>query len=154
MEFIEENGDLFLVDQTKYVFAHCISADVTDYIGMGKGIAKIFRRKYPRMAAEITNNIKIGKAIRYQYQSEVIYNLITKNCVFQNARSFYRSTYYGNLQSALIDLRNQMLVYHEEYVAMPQIGCGLDECEWRIVKSIIQQVFADTSIHILIRSLI
>lgn len=35
-------------------------------------------------------------------------------------------------------------------VAMPRIGCGLDRLEWDKVSEIIQDVFKDTNIEILV----
>lgn len=35
-------------------------------------------------------------------------------------------------------------------LAMPRIGCGLDKLEWSKVKAIIEEVFADTDVEILV----
>lgn len=35
-------------------------------------------------------------------------------------------------------------------IAKPKIGCGLDKLEWSKVKAIIEEVFADTDIEILV----
>lgn len=34
--------------------------------------------------------------------------------------------------------------------AMPRIGCGLDRLQWDKVKTIIEEVFADTDVEILV----
>lgn len=149
MELIEQQGNLFDADYC-YVLAHCISCDVTAKIGMGKGIAKTFRDTYPAMAGEIASQLRIGKTIRYTFQKEVIYNLVTKNYYYQKATSNYRSAYYKNIDSALINLRDQMVEYNEHFLALPRIGCGLDGCSWNEIKTMIQKVFADTDIHIIV----
>ena len=35
-------------------------------------------------------------------------------------------------------------------IAMPKIGCGLDQLNWQDVEGIIREVFADTDIEILV----
>lgn len=36
---------------------------------------------------------------------------------------------------------------------MPKIGCGLDKLDWTAVREIIREMFADTDIEILVRSI-
>ena len=56
MNIIENQGDLFELSD-EWVFAHCISSDVTKYKAMGAGIAKTFRIKYPNMPGEISKDV-------------------------------------------------------------------------------------------------
>lgn len=154
MDLIEESGDLFDLDLTQYVVAHCISADVTPKFGLNAGIAKTFRQTYPRLAATISPSIRIGKAIRYTSPTgHVIYNLVTKPTIRHKCIGSYKVPYMTNLQRCLIDLRDSMLNHHEIHLAMPRIAAGLDRAEWRVVRDLVTTIFKDTPIRIIIRYL-
>ncbi|MFX1238741.1 MAG: hypothetical protein ACFFAS_15920 [Promethearchaeota archaeon] len=71
MKFKEVQGDLFEVNMEKWVLTHCISEDVTATRNMNKGIAKIFRKLYPKMAGIIFPQLKVGKAIKYEKDAQV-----------------------------------------------------------------------------------
>lgn len=144
MIYKEEQRDLFSVS-SDYYLAHCISADFK----MGAGIAKKFTETgtkaeltamYPKSwngngyclrscGVPVTN----GKCV-------AVYNLITKE------RYWHKPT-YDTLRQSLESLRDN---YSASKIAMPKIGCGLDRLDWDKVKPIIQEVFADTDIEILV----
>ncbi|MHA1336687.1 MAG: hypothetical protein ACTSPW_13255 [Promethearchaeota archaeon] len=120
---------------------------------MNKGIARLFRKNFPDMAKEIAPHLKLGRAIRYEKEGNIIYNLVTKEKVWQKANSEYKNLYYKNLKNSLIDLKNQMLKNNEKFLAMPRIGSGLDGGNWEEIKTLIQNIFRDSNIKIEIRYL-
>lgn len=155
MKMIEERGDLFDVDFTRYVVAHCISADVNAKFGLNAGIAKTFRQTYPDMANAIYPYLRIGTSVRYVAPSgHVIYNLVTKPTIYHKCRGSYAHTYMNNLASSLHELRDMMIDHNETCIAMPRIACGRDHAKWRDVATLIHTVFDDTPFTVLVRSLI
>jgi hypothetical protein len=44
----------------------------------------------------------------------------------------------------------QMQEHGEKYLAIPQIACGLDRCRWSDVSKIIEEVFKDSGIEVLV----
>ena len=153
MIFKEVKGDLFDINPNEWVLAHCISADVTATKNMNKGIAKIFRNKYPNMAKEISPKLKIGKAVRYQKGNHVIYNLVTKDLVWKKAKGNYKEIYYNNLKQCLEDLEKNMVKNEETLLAMPRIASGLDGGDWNYISNLIKDIFKESSIEIQIRYL-
>lgn len=144
----EVNGDLFTIDKS-YVLAHCVSNDAR----MGAGIAKQFVQKYelfPNIKMHVYENSTLGRVVRYSppkdVDSWIVYNLVTKE------KYFHKPT-YACIESTLLDLRDNMLTYNEQYLAMPRIASGLDKKDFNKVKEIIFTVFEDTEIKIKIFSL-
>ena len=84
-------------------------------------------------------NTDIGQALLI----DNVFNLVTK------ARVYHKPA-YETLCDALIDMREQCEKLDITKLAMPHIGCGLDGLDWFIVKDIIEEVFEDTDIEILI----
>lgn len=138
MVYKEEVRDLFTVPQG-YMLAHCISAD----FNLGGGIAKQFCEHYDmrnRLFADYGSDFDgVGLAL----QIDNVYNLVTKRYV-------HNSPTYENLAIALGDMKSSMICEGQKKLAMPRIGCGLDGLNWRIVRSIIKDIFGDTNIEILV----
>ena len=145
MKFYEETKDLFTVPQGYYL-AHCISGDYA----LGAGIAKTFNevynmryklhKQYPIPMGEKAANV--GKALLV----DNVFNLVTK------ARYFHRPD-YSDLYEALVDMKEQCEEKDITKLAMPLIGCGLDRLDWNQVSEIIEDVFDETDIEILICTL-
>ena len=144
MEFREEKRDLFSVSNDYYL-AHCISAD----FAMGKGIVVEFNRRF-----DMKNQLKahypdyLDRWQREKKRSGCIlagrvFNLITKERYFQKPT-------YETLRGALECMKALCLQKGIRQVAMPVIGCGLDRLEWEQVSAVIQDVFSDTGIEILV----
>lgn len=142
MKLIEVKMNLFTVPH-EYYLAHCISGDYA----LGAGIALKFdevynmryklHKCYPIPRGEMFANV--GRALLVNN----VFNLVTKE------RSFYKPT-YANLRLALEDMKEQCVKFSINKLAMPLIGCGLDRLEWEKVKKIIEVVFGDTDINIVI----
>jgi hypothetical protein len=142
MTIREEKRDLFTVPQGYYL-AHCISGDYA----LGAGIAKQFvdvynmrfklHKNYP--IPDGCRNVGIGRALLI----DNVFNLVTKQ------RAFQKPT-YQTLCDALVDMMEQCVELDITKIAMPHIGCGLDRLNWDMVKDLIEEIFYDTDIEILI----
>lgn len=144
MIYKEEVRDLFSVPEDYYL-AHCISAD----FGMGKGIVVEFNKrfdmkhilqtKYPDFINQWSHN-------KWTYQCILegrVFNLITKE------RYFHKPT-YDSMYGALLTMKHIAEQLGIKKIAMPVIGCGLDKLQWENVKYLINQVFSDTDIEVLV----
>ena len=137
-------SDLFSVPEDYYL-AHCISAD----FAMGKGIAVEFNRHF-----DMKNKLKAHYPDYLdQWQREKkrsgcilagrVFNLITKERYFQKPT-------YETLRGALECMKALCVQKGVRRAAMPVIGCGLDRLAWEQVSAVIQDVFSDTGIEILV----
>ena len=144
MEFREEKRDLFSVPEDYYL-AHCISAD----FAMGKGIVVEFNRRF-----DMKNKLRAHYPDYLdQWQREKkrsgcilagrVFNLITKERYFQKPT-------YETLRGALECMKALCVQKGVRRAAMPVIGCGLDRLAWEQVSAVIQDVFSDTGIEILV----
>lgn len=146
MTFTEEKGDLFAAEMlSNYALCHCISSD----FALGAGIAKEFAKMGVKKA--LCENFPKqwqgrGYCLITVTNGVTVANLVTKE------RYFYKPT-LETLRQALENLRKQALEMKLTRIAMPKIGCGLDKLEWTVVREIIRDVFADTDIEILVRSI-
>jgi hypothetical protein len=145
MIYKEEVRDLFSVP-ADYYLAHCISADFK----MGAGIAVEFEERFHTKTLLMAEHpwyfnewrqfgLDAGDCI---VQGKVL-NLITKE------RYFHKPTYMS-MYHALLEMKSACDVYAIEKVAMPCIGSGLDRLQWSKVSQMIQNIFADDDIEILV----
>jgi O-acetyl-ADP-ribose deacetylase (regulator of RNase III) len=72
-----------------------------------------------------------------------VYNLVTK-------KKYYHKPTYESVREALETMKDLMDFNSTTKLAMPTIGCGLDKLQWSEVFEIIQEVFDDTDVDILI----
>lgn len=146
MQLIEKKTNLFEVDD-KYYLAHCISADAgINNKAMGLGIVVEFNKRF-HMKSKIqqyakNNTIKVGDSILINK----VFNLITKF-------KYYGKPTYDTLRMSLENMREQIISENIKYLAMPKIGSGLDKLSWGKVREIIQELFEDVDIEILVCSL-
>ena len=132
----EEQRDLFSVPHG-YYFAHCISGD----FALGAGIAVKFNELY-NMRKKLKNTVD------YIHDNcailiDNVFNLVTK-------RKYYHKPTYASLRESLEDMIETIETLEIEKIAMPMIGCGLDKLDWNVVKEIIEDVFEDIDIEILV----
>lgn len=155
MKFKEEQRDLFSVNtettEVPYCLAHCISAD----FGMFGGIVVEFNRRWDmknRLIQKYGNQeqqFSIAEAavfpeiVHHNGVLTTVYNLVTKPTV--SDKPTYRS-----LKSAIELMRDHMIPMGYTKLAIPLLGCGIDGLEWDKVKDIIQEVFEDTNVEILV----
>jgi O-acetyl-ADP-ribose deacetylase (regulator of RNase III) len=137
MIYVEKTRDLFSVDRKQYAFAHCISSDCK----MGAGIATPMKKSF-----------KLGGLVNYPEDERKhptciyhngVYNLITK-------KRYGGKPTYQTIRISLVLMRNHAIANDIKSIAMPKIGCGLDKLNWGMVRAIIQELFEDTDIEILV----
>lgn len=138
MNYKEIKGDLFKVDND-YFLAHCISADAK----MGAGIAVEFKRRFKlgsfqKYVTEI-GGLKVGSCAMVGR----VFNLVTK-------KVYWTKHTYETLRLALQDMKRLIIKHEIKKVAMPQIGSGLDKLNWNEVSNIVQEIFEDVDIEILV----
>lgn len=142
MMLTEIKGDLFTAPQGFYL-AHCISGD----FALGAGVAKKFDEVY-NMRFKLFKNYPLEDGKKFGYIEKAllidnVFNLVTK------ARYFHKPT-YDSLYQALVDMKEQCSTLNITKLAMPRIGAGLDKLSWGKVKDVIEDVFADTDIDIIV----
>lgn len=140
MIFREIQTDLFEMEEA-YHLAHCISADAK----MGAGIAVQFRQRFDLSSLQEqaqSQSLEIGTC----YRVGRTLNLVTKN-------KYWHKPTYGTLNASLASMKWVCEVESITKLAMPQIGCGLDRLKWDKVKQIIQEIFGQTNIEIVVCSL-
>ena len=145
MNCSEITQDLFTVPQGFYL-AHCISGDYA----LGAGIAKKFNEIY-NMRFKLHKNYPIPDGEKFDNVGRAllidnVFNLVTKN------RYFEKPT-YDTLRETLEDMKYQCDDLDINKLAMPRIAAGLDRLDWEQVKEIIDEVFEDTDIQVVICSL-
>lgn len=149
MIYKEEVRDLFSVSEDYYL-AQCISADFR----LGKGIAVEFNKRF-NVKNKLINafngdvtyawdiNGKNNNSQGICFIIDRVFNLVTK-------RNYWLKPTYQTLTDALISMREICEMYGIIKIAMPLIGCGLDRLQWNKVSQIIQEVFKNTNIEILV----
>lgn len=146
----EEQRDLFTVPHG-YWLAHCISAD----FALGAGIAKQVEERYGmKKMLRLTHGD--GEPGRETWDFAIwgpaclscsnVLNLVTKE------KCFHKPT-LDTLRTALEDMKLVCFEKGVTKVAMPRIGCGLDRLDWDDVLPMIEDIFEDTDIEILICTL-
>lgn len=152
MEIVEVKKDLLNVPNT-YVVCHCISQDGA----MGAGIAKQICNENKEIREFVkkqikAKTIKVGYNVYYKnYQSgKLIVNMITKKNYWDKSYKMKKGEYLSNLKSCLMNLKKYMKDHQISQLAMPKIGCGLDACSWNEVRKIIEIVFQNEQIRILV----
>lgn len=149
MTIKEIKKDLFTMPND-YALAHCISAD----FALGAGIAKEFDKRFN--CRKRLFDLEEGNGIGYWdngthgyciliglCENPIILNLVTK-------RNYWDKPTLITIKNALSWMKKhcEMLDIHK--VAMPRICCGLDRQDWTEVKKLIEEVFDDADIEILV----
>lgn len=144
MTYKEEIRDLFSVPE-EYYLAHCISADYA----LGAGIAVEFNKRFDmrrKLKEQFPDYWEYMQTFHLQGECALIdrvLNLITKE-------KYYHKPTYKSMTHALKCMKVVCEANNIQKVAMPIIGCGLDRLQWDKVSKIIQEIFEDTDIEILV----
>lgn len=148
MTIREEKMDLFNVPQGYYL-AHCITADFSLGAGLAKKIDQVYNMKekldyfYPYLPfTDKDGDSQVGKALLI----DNVFNLVTKKRPDKKAK-------YKRLYTTLEDMREKMEHRLITKIAIPKLGCGHDKMEWGRVREIIEEVFEDSDVEILICTL-
>lgn len=147
MIYREEQRDLFTVGDDYYL-AHCISADFK----LGAGIAVEFNKRfncrqrlfemYPASRTPYWDKLQ-DRFKGLCVITDPIYNLITK-------RNYWDKPTLATMRNALLWMKEDCEIRKINKLAMPRIGCGLDRLDWERVRRMIQYIFADTDVEILV----
>ena len=108
---------------------------------MGAGIATPMKKKFKLGGLE--NLPEADRKHPTCIYHNGVYNLITK-------KKYSDKPDYQTIRVSLVVMRNHALKNNIEKIAMPKIGCGLDQLSWGMVRAIIQELFEDTDIEILV----
>ncbi|XP_017096039.2 ADP-ribose glycohydrolase OARD1 [Drosophila bipectinata] len=134
----EVEGDLFSAPKT-HSLAHCVGAD----LAMGAGIAVKFKQVYGKVDELRAQNAGSGEVAVLKDDQRYIYYLVTK------PQSWGKPT-YESLQASLEQMREHMRKNKIHQLAIPRIGCGIDGLEWEKVSNILEYVFGQEELEIVV----
>lgn len=122
-------------------YAHCISRDYA----LGAGIAVEFDKRYDmrnrllKLAEEKTETLD-EKCI----EVENVFNLITKE-------KYWQKPSYKSLEESLLEMKEKLSKNKNiKKLVIPKIGCGLDRLSWDKVEPMVQEIFKDLDIEIVV----
>lgn len=122
-------------------YAHCISRDYA----LGAGIAVEFDKRYDmrnrllKLAEEKPETLD-EKCI----EVENVFNLITKE-------KYWEKPSYNSLEESLLEMKEKISKNKNiKKLVMPKIGCGLDRLSWDKVEPMVQEIFKDLDIEIVV----
>lgn len=134
--FNEVKGDLFQ-SNPNVSLAHCVSLDFK----MGAGIAVEFKKRFKGTGELTEQNKELGQCAYLKRDTRHIFYLITKKVYNQKPN-------YVVLEKCLLDLLALCKTFNVQELAMPRIGCGLDNLDWDYVSRIIDGIFESSGIQI------
>ena len=102
---------------------------------MGKGVALAFKKRYPDMYRDYVERcgrgeVRLGEPYVYQASDHVIVNFPTK----QHWRSVSR---LSDIEAGLDYLEGHYKEWQIKSLAVPPLGCGNGQLEWRVVGPIL-----------------
>lgn len=122
-------------------YAHCISRDYA----LGAGIAMEFDKRYDmrnrllKLAEEKPETLD-EKCI----EVENVFNLITKE-------KYWQKPSYNSLEESLLEMKEKISKNKNiKKLVMPKIGCGLDRLSWDKVEPMVQEIFKNLDIEIVV----
>ena len=144
MTIREENRDLLTAPQGYYL-AHCITADFSLGAGVAKKIDEVYNMRN-KLILDYEDSDSYACYVGKVLLIDNVFNLVLKKNPTKKAK-------YKKLRHTLENMKDEMEANLITKVAMPKIGCGHEGLEWSRVREIIEEVFDDTDIEILICSL-
>lgn len=136
IEYIK--GDL-LETNIKHIIHGCNSHGV-----MRSGVAKVLREKYPRAYQDYNDSynsygLELGTIIvSVQDDGKVIHNAITQNDYGRDQSRVYVSYW------AIAEAFRKINQWGIKQIAMPMIGAGLANGDWKVISAIIENTLIDT----------
>lgn len=122
-------------------YAHCISRDYA----LGAGIAVEFDKRYDmrnrllKLAEEKPETLD-EKCI----EVENVFNLITKE-------KYWQKPSYKSLEESLLEMKEKLSKNKNiKKLVIPKIGCGVDRLSWDKVEPMVQEIFKDLDIEIVV----
>jgi O-acetyl-ADP-ribose deacetylase (regulator of RNase III) len=118
---------------------------------MGKGIAKVFREKFPQMYVEYRElcergELDIGKIHLWKSASRWVLNFPTKTTWRKPSKLEY-------IEAGLITFVNNYKKMGIVSASFPPLGCGNGNLDWREVRPLIEKYLSTISIPIYVHSL-
>ncbi len=141
LRYKEINGDLFSAPD-RYALAHCVSADKA----LGAGIALEFRNRYPNMLKKFEGTkFEVGKCYGYTEPEprRSIINIVTKE-------KYSDKPTYDDFAKAIQSLKEVVVAHRIKFLAVPLLGCGLDQLDWERVSYILTGTFYDVDVAIVV----
>lgn len=110
---------------------------------MNGGIALLFKKRFQSQPFLLQQLQTPGGLAVLPSDKRFIYYLVTKY-------RFFNKPTYDTLHSSLLCLKKHALEHGVTKLAIPALGCGLDQLRWPIVRSLIFACFSDVDIEILV----
>lgn len=146
MTIREEKRDLFAVPQGYYL-AHCITGDCTLAAGVAKTVDEVYNMKEKLIDRyNDGTNYSLENHVGMALLVDNVFNLVLKRRIDKKSK-------YKKLKNCLEDMK---CIMEQEWItklAIPKLACGHEGLEWDKVKEIIEEVFEDTDVEILVCSL-
>ena len=86
-------------------------------------------------------DVKIGGCAYLKAKERYVFYLVTKGM-------YYHKPNYFTIEKSLLQMKQRCEELNVTELAMPTIGCGLDNLDWSIVARIIDQIFENSNIKI------
>ncbi|MCD6230832.1 MAG: macro domain-containing protein [Dehalococcoidia bacterium] len=122
---------------------------------MGKGIAKIFKKKFPECVkpykkACADNKLIPGKLLLVQLavQMDFFDWKQPKIILFPTKNHWRGQSRIEWIEQGLSYLRDHYHQWGLKSIAMPQLGCGLGKLKWEDVKLVVEEYFSDEPLKI------
>ncbi|XP_026274740.1 uncharacterized protein LOC113203974 isoform X1 [Frankliniella occidentalis] len=139
----EIKSDLFKMSES-HALAHCVGSDFI----MSSGIAVEFRKKFRNIPELLDQNKNPGQVafLKIQNSGQYIYYLVTKLCSTGKPK-------WEDFEKSVVEWKDLCLQHKIKEIAIPQIGCGRDQLDWKKVSNLLKQQFANTQIEITVCSI-
>lgn len=125
----------------EYSLVHSTSAN----FDIPHGLAKIFRDKYGREEDLKGRQPAVGSVLKLQDGQRVLFYLMTR-------RTFHQRPSYETLWNTLKQLKEQVLELNLSKLAMPKMDCSRNGLNWRTIRNMVEVIFKDTTVEILVCS--
>ena len=131
--------------QQPHSIGHCISADAR----MSKGFADLLSQRIPGLR-DTCRRTKLLSGQTFPFWDRVgnryIYNLVTKT-------KFVGKLNLSTLSLTLEEMKSHARLHAISTIAIPQIGCGLDQMNWQEFVKLLRDIFAHSNIRIVVYTL-
>ena len=143
LQIIHGTGDSIL--QQPHSIGHCISADAK----MSKGFAEQLSQQIPGLR-DTCGRTKLSSGQTFPFWDRAgnryIYNLVTKT-------RFSGKPTLLTLSVTLEEMKSHARLYGISTIAIPKIGCALDQMNWQEVVKLLRDIFAYSNIRIVVYTL-
>ncbi|KAJ8956502.1 hypothetical protein NQ318_019220 [Aromia moschata] len=128
----EEPRDLFQTP-ADFCLAHCVAADLR----MFRGIALTFKKAFGQLEELRRQRPEVGRVLQItaaeQEKERSVFYLVTKQL------SHHKPT-YQTVWDTLVELRDVLLSQSISSLAIPKIASGLDGLDWRVIRSMLEEI--------------